>query len=142
LVWFATFTPDDDPGRSFIFPYGAFSSADASYLSIPTNKVLHVGLKPRIYAGGRAARLWTECTQLGDCLLHSPFQQMYVRAAAERFLSGTPMHLSLVDAPNRAIFLNEFCMQDWSLVALSFVRTLWTGYCELLDSAVALWTGY
>ena len=33
-------------------------------------------------------------------------------------------------------------MQDWNLFALSFVRTLWTGYCKLLDSAVALWTGY
>jgi len=33
-------------------------------------------------------------------------------------------------------------MQDWSLYALSFVRTLWTGYCKLADSAVALWTGY
>jgi len=28
---------------------------------------------------------------------------MYVRAAAERSLSGTPMHLLLVDAPNRAV---------------------------------------
>jgi len=28
---------------------------------------------------------------------------MYVRAAAERSLSGTPMHLLLVDALNRAI---------------------------------------
>jgi len=36
----------------------------------------------------------------------------------------------------------RFFMQDWSLSALLFVRTLWTGYCELLDSAVALWTGY
>jgi len=31
---------------------------------------------------------------------------MYVRAAAERSLSGTPMHLLLVDAPNRAIPIN------------------------------------
>jgi len=42
-------------------------------------------------------------TQPGDCVSHSPFQQMYVCAAAERSLSGTPMHLLLVDAPNRAI---------------------------------------
>jgi len=32
---------------------------------------------------------------------------MYVRAAAERSLSGTPMHLLLVDAPNRAVPINE-----------------------------------
>jgi len=31
---------------------------------------------------------------------------MYVRAAAERSLSGTPMHLLLVDAPNRAVPIN------------------------------------
>jgi len=37
---------------------------------------------------------------------HSPFSQMYVRAAAERSLSGTPMHLLLVDAPNRAVPIN------------------------------------
>jgi len=36
----------------------------------------------------------------------SPFSQMYVRAAAERYLSGTPMHLLLVDAPNRAVPIN------------------------------------
>jgi len=36
----------------------------------------------------------------------------------------------------------KFSMQDWSLSALLFVCTLWTGYCELPDSAVALWTGY
>jgi len=38
---------------------------------------------------------------------HSPFSQMYVRAAAERSLSGTPMHLLLVDAPNRAVPINK-----------------------------------
>jgi len=64
-----------------------------------------VGLKPSIYGCG--ARLWTECTQPGDCLSHSPFQQIYVRAAAERSLSGTPMHLLLADAPNRAISMDE-----------------------------------
>ena len=32
---------------------------------------------------------------------------MYVRAAAERSLSGTPLHLLLVDAPNRAISMDE-----------------------------------
>jgi len=32
---------------------------------------------------------------------------MYVRAAAERSLSGTPMHLLLVDAPNRTISIDE-----------------------------------
>jgi len=37
---------------------------------------------------------------------HSPFSQMYVRAAAERSLSGTPTHLLLVDAPNRAVPIN------------------------------------
>jgi len=31
---------------------------------------------------------------------------MYVRAAAERSLSGTPMHLLFVDAPNRAVPIN------------------------------------
>jgi len=38
---------------------------------------------------------------------HSPFSQMYVRAAAQRSLSGTPMHLLLVDAPNRAVPINR-----------------------------------
>jgi len=75
------FTSDDDLGRTFILPYGTFSSADASYLLMTINGLLHVGLKPSIY--GRAARLWTECKQPGDCLSHSPFQPMYVRAAAE-----------------------------------------------------------
>ena len=99
------FTSDDNLGRTFVLPYRTFSSADALYLLIPVNGLLHVSLKPSIY--GRAARLWTECTQPDDCLSHSPFQQMYVRAAAERSLSGTPMHLLLVDAPNRAIFMDE-----------------------------------
>jgi len=99
------FTLDDDLGRTFILPYGIFSSADASYPLIPINGLLHVGLKPSIY--GRTARLWTECTQPGDCLSHGLFQQMYVCAAAERSLSGTPMHLLLVDAPNRAISMDE-----------------------------------
>jgi len=49
------FTPDDDLSRTFISPYGTFSSADASNLLIPTNRLHHVGLKPSIY--GRAARL-------------------------------------------------------------------------------------
>jgi len=31
---------------------------------------------------------------------------MYVRAAAERSLFGTPMHLLLVDAPNSAVPIN------------------------------------
>jgi len=39
----------------------------------------------------------------GTLSFHSPFSQMYVRAAAERSLSGTPIHLLLVDAPNRAV---------------------------------------
>ena len=98
------FTPDDDLGRTFILPYGTFSSADTSYLLIPINGLLHEGLKPSI--DGRAARLWTECTQPRECLSHSPFQQMYVRAAAERSLSGTPMHLLPVDAPNRGFYLD------------------------------------
>ena len=42
----------------------------------------------------------------GGMSSHSPFLQMYVRAAAERTLSGTPMHLLLVDAPNRAVPIN------------------------------------
>ena len=99
------FTSDDDLDRTFIlkyFTYGTFSSA---YLLIPINGLLHVGLKPSIY--GRAARLWTECTQPGGCLSHSPFQQMYVRTVAERSLSGTLIYLLLVDAPNRANSMNE-----------------------------------
>ena len=48
-------TSDDDLGRKFIFPYGTFSSADASNLLIPINGLLYVGLKPSIY--GRAERL-------------------------------------------------------------------------------------
>jgi len=32
---------------------------------------------------------------------------MYVRTAAERSLSGTPMHLLLVDAPNHAVPINR-----------------------------------
>jgi len=32
---------------------------------------------------------------------------MYVHAAAERCLSGTPMHLLLLDAPNRAVPINR-----------------------------------
>jgi len=48
-------TSDDDLDRTFILPYGTFSSADASNLLIPTNGLLHVGLKPSNY--GRAARL-------------------------------------------------------------------------------------
>jgi len=40
-------------------------------------------------------------------------------------------------------FLQTECfMKDWSLYALSFLCTLWTGYCELLKSAVVLYTGY
>jgi len=63
-----------------------------------------VMLKPSI--DGHAARLYTVCTHPGDCLSHSPFQQMYVRAAVERSVSGTPMHLLLADARNRAIPIN------------------------------------
>jgi len=59
---------------------------------------------------------------------------MYVRAAAERSLSGTPMHLLLVDAPNRAVPINRMSHER-----LDFVSSyLWTGYCEFLRSAVAL----
>jgi len=46
-------------------------------------------------------------TQPEDCLSHSPFHQMFVRAAAERSLSGTPMHLLFVDAPNCAISIDR-----------------------------------
>jgi len=38
---------------------------------------------------GRAARLWTDCTQLGDCLSHSPFQQTYERAVGNAYASLT-----------------------------------------------------
>jgi len=72
-------TLDDNLDRTFILSYRTFSSADASHLLIPT-----------------------------DRFLHSPFQRMYVRAAAERSLSGTPVHLLLVDAPNHAISMDEF----------------------------------
>jgi len=57
-----------------LFYRTGFSSADASYLLIPINRLLHVGLKPSIYGGD--ALLWTECTQPGDCLSNSSFQQM------------------------------------------------------------------
>jgi len=56
-------------------------------------------LRPRrtpingVYAAGRLS-------------FHSPFSQMYVRAAAERSWSETPMHLLLVDAPNCAVPIN------------------------------------
>jgi len=49
------FTSDDDLGPTFILPYWTYSSADASNLLIPVNRLLHVGLKPSIY--GRAACL-------------------------------------------------------------------------------------
>ena len=49
------FTSDDHLGHTFILLFGTFSSADASNLLIPINRLLHVGLKPSIY--GRAARL-------------------------------------------------------------------------------------
>jgi len=97
------FTSDDDLGRTFILPYGTLSCADASNLLIPINGLLHVGLKPSIY--GRAARL-NGVYAVGRLSFHSPFSQLYVRAVAERCLSGTPMHLLLVDAPNRAVPIN------------------------------------
>jgi len=48
---------------------------------------IHIGRRPWPYVyftvrndfSGRAARLWTECTQPGDCFSRSPLQQMYVR---------------------------------------------------------------
>jgi len=43
----------------------------------------------------------------GRLSLHSPFSQMYLLADVERSLSGTPMHLLLVDAPNRVVPVNE-----------------------------------
>ena len=52
MVWFVIFTSDDDLCRT---------------------------LSVRNDFSGRATRLWTECTQQGDCFSHSPFQQMYVR---------------------------------------------------------------
>jgi len=47
----------------------------------------------RVYAAGRLSS-------------HCLFSQMYVRAAAERSLSGPPMHFLLVDAPDRAVPIN------------------------------------
>jgi len=99
------FTLDDNLDSAFILPYGTFSFADASTLLIPISGLVHVGLKPSTY--GRAARLYTECTQPEDCLSHSPLPQIHIRAATERSLSGTPMHLVLVDAPNRAVPINR-----------------------------------
>jgi len=62
---------------------------------------------------------------------------MYVRAATERSLSGTPMHLLLENAPNGAIPVNR--MFHARLEPLrTFLRTLRTGYGELLKIAVAL----
>jgi len=101
------FTSDDDLGRTFMLPYGTFSCGAASYLLIPINGHLHMGPHGKPSINGRAALLWTECTQPGDCLAHRNFQQIYVRAAAEQSLSGTPMHLLFVDAPNRAIPMDE-----------------------------------
>ena len=87
--------------RLFYRTPGTFSSADTSNLLISINgsprgpEAKH--LRPRrtpingVYAAGRLS-------------FHSPFSQMYVlRAVAERSLSGTPMHLLIVDAPNRAV---------------------------------------
>ena len=70
------------------------------------------GYQPCIWTsprGPETKHLWPRSThtQPGNCLSHSPFSQMYVRAAAERSLSGTPMHLLLVDAPNPAISMDE-----------------------------------
>ena len=99
------FISDDDLSRTFILPYGTLSSADASNLLISINRRLRVDLNPSIY--GRAARLYTECTHPRTVFhWHSPFSQMYVRAAAERSLFGTPMHLLLVDAPNSTVHIN------------------------------------
>ena len=52
MVWFAIFTSDNDLCRTF---------------------------SVRNDFSGRAACLWTECTQPGDRFSRSPFQQMYVR---------------------------------------------------------------
>ena len=132
------FTLDYDLDHTFILPYWTLSSADASYPLIPINGLLHVGLKPSIY--GRTARLWTECTQPGECLSHSLFQHMYVRAAAERSLSGTPIHLLLVDAPNRAISMDGMFragLQPLRAFAWSYPmdEILWASgqYCGPMD---------
>jgi len=56
-------------------------------------------LRPRrtpingVYAAGRLS-------------FHSPFSQIYVRATTERSLSGTPMYLLLVHAPNLVVPIN------------------------------------
>jgi len=62
--------------------------------------------------GPETKHLWPRRTPIngvyaaGRLSFHSPFSQMYVRAVAERSLSGTPIHLLLVDAPNCAVPLN------------------------------------
>ena len=52
---------------------------------------------------------------------------MYVRAAAERFFSGTPMHLLFVDAPNRAIPTNGMFHARLEPLC-AFVSSYPTGY--------------
>jgi len=54
----------------------------------------------------------------------------------ERSLSGRPINLLILDALNHVILM--FSILDWSLYEVSFVCTLWTGYCELLKSTVTL----
>ena len=43
------FASEDDLGHKFILLYGTFSSADASCLLIPINRLVYVGPKPRAF---------------------------------------------------------------------------------------------
>jgi len=95
------FTSDDNLGRTFILPYGTFSSTDASKLLIPVNRLLHVGLNQAFTAVQPRRTPINGVYTVGRLSFHSPFSQMYVRADVERSLLGTPMYLLLVDAPNR-----------------------------------------
>jgi len=124
--------------------HSLLASADASYLLNPIKGLLHVGLKPSIYSC--TTRLWTQCTQPGDCLSHSPFQQTWnvcTRCCRTFFVRNAYASPACRCSKSGNFYRRKFpcrkiSMQDWSLHALSFVRTLWTGYCELPESAVAL----
>jgi len=90
-------------------PYFNFTVRDILYCRRFKSIDSYKRTSPR---GPEAKHLRLRCTPIngvyaaGRLSSHSPFSQMYVRAAAERSLSGTPMHLLLVDAPNRAVHIN------------------------------------
>jgi len=67
---------------------------------------------------------------------------MCVNIAAERSLSGTPMHLLLVDAPNRAVPMNGIFHARLGPFRALVCSYAMDGICRLPNSAVALWTGY